>query len=117
MKDEEGATTAEFALTLPAVTLILAFLLGAAATGISSLQLEEASRLGARALARGDSQEQVIQLVHSVDEDMKVSFVETEHFAVVTTSKKAPGIIGAWGGLDLKSEAKVPREQSRQGRP
>lgn len=112
MKDrEEGAITAEFAVALPAVIVVLAFLLGAAATGISALQLEEASRLGARALARGESQEQVIELVRGVDEEIQISMGTSEQSAVVTTSRRAPGIIGSWGGFELSSEAKVPFEQ------
>ncbi|WP_311379623.1 TadE family type IV pilus minor pilin [Arthrobacter sp. ISL-48] len=46
--------TAEFAVALPAVLLLLALLLAGAATGITQLRLEEAARAGARALARGE---------------------------------------------------------------
>lgn len=48
-----GAVTAEFAVALPAVVLLLAFLLAGGAAGITQLRLEEAVRAGARASARG----------------------------------------------------------------
>lgn len=50
-----GAVTAEFAVVLPAVLLLLALLLAGCAAGITQLRLEEAARAGARALARGES--------------------------------------------------------------
>lgn len=113
MKDvEEGAVTAEFAVALPAVIVLLAFLLGASATGVSVLQLEEASRQGARALARGENQEKVLEIVHTVDTDIAAEIRSEDGKAVVTTSRKAPGIIGAWGNLTLSSEAVVPLENT-----
>lgn len=50
-----GAVTAEFAVALPAVLLLLALLLAGAAAGATQLRLEEAALAGARALARGES--------------------------------------------------------------
>ena len=49
-----GAVTAEFAVALPAVLLLLALLLSGAAAGVTQLRLEEAALAGARALARGE---------------------------------------------------------------
>jgi Flp pilus assembly protein TadG len=51
-----GAVTAEFAVALPAVVLLLALLLAGAAAGATQLRLEQAAFAGARALARGESQ-------------------------------------------------------------
>ena len=50
-----GAVTAEFAVALPAVLLLLALLLAGTAAGAAQLRLEEAALAGARALARGES--------------------------------------------------------------
>ena len=52
---ERGAVTAETAVVLPALVLILAVLLGAASAGMTQLRLEEAARAGARELARGEA--------------------------------------------------------------
>jgi Flp pilus assembly protein TadG len=49
-----GAVTAEFAVALPAVLMLLAMLLAGSAAGITQLRLEEAARASARALARGE---------------------------------------------------------------
>jgi len=49
---ERGAVTAEFAVALPAVVLLLAFLLAGGAAGLTQLRLEEAVRAGARAAIR-----------------------------------------------------------------
>ncbi len=53
-RNSRGAVTAEFAVALPAVLLLLAMLLAGSAAGITQLRLEEAARAGARALARGE---------------------------------------------------------------
>jgi hypothetical protein len=47
--------TAELAITLPAVTVLLALLLLGALVGVTQLRLEDAARSAARSLARGDS--------------------------------------------------------------
>ncbi len=44
--------TVEFAVALPAVTMVLALCLGAASTGIAQLKVEESARTAARAAAR-----------------------------------------------------------------
>ena len=50
---EEGVITAEFAVALPAVTVVLALCLGAASTGVAQLKVEESARTAARAAAAG----------------------------------------------------------------
>jgi Flp pilus assembly protein TadG len=51
---ERGSVTAETAVVLPALVLLLAVLLGAASAGTTQLRLEEAARAGAREAARGE---------------------------------------------------------------
>jgi Flp pilus assembly protein TadG len=51
---ERGAVTAETAVALPALVLVLAVLLGAATAGMTQLRLEQAARAGAREVARGE---------------------------------------------------------------
>ncbi|MCU1516368.1 MAG: hypothetical protein JWQ75_1089 [Pseudarthrobacter sp.] len=58
-----GAVTAEFAVALPAVLLLLALLLAGAAAGATQLRLEEAALAGARSLARGESPAAAHQIV------------------------------------------------------
>lgn len=66
-ENERGSSTAEFAVILPALVFVLALVLGAAATGIVQLKLEEGARLGARAAARGETAETVTRIVQEID--------------------------------------------------
>ncbi|GAB3522787.1 TadE family type IV pilus minor pilin [Arthrobacter monumenti] len=52
---ERGSVTAELAVTLPALTGILALLLVCVVIGVTQLRLEEAAWAGARAAARGET--------------------------------------------------------------
>ena len=56
---QRGAVTAEVAIALPSLVLLLALLLGAATAGLTQLRLEEAARAGAREIVRGESVVQV----------------------------------------------------------
>lgn len=51
---EDGMVTAETAVALPAVVLVLALGLGAAGLGVDTVRCVDAARVGARAAARGD---------------------------------------------------------------
>lgn len=52
-----GAVTAELAVGLPAVVLLLAAVLTGVAAGVTQLRVEEAARAAAREVMRGDSAE------------------------------------------------------------
>lgn len=56
--DETGSVTAEYAVLLPVIVFSLALILGVAGVGIERIQVEEAARVGARILARGESNSQ-----------------------------------------------------------
>ncbi len=61
--------TAEFAVALPAVLLVLGLLLAGSAAGLTQLRLEEAARAGARALARGEDAAAVSGIVRQLAGD------------------------------------------------
>lgn len=63
---EQGSVTAELAVTLPALTAILALLLLGAVVGVTQLQLEEAARAGARAAARGETAVSIVSTAQRV---------------------------------------------------
>ncbi|WP_346844773.1 TadE family type IV pilus minor pilin [uncultured Rothia sp.] len=109
---ERGAVTAEFAVALPAVIFILALLLGATATGIVQLKLEESVRVGARAAARGENTETVQRLVREIDGDFAVNIQAGGETVTVQSSAPAPGVIGDITGWTLHAESSIPREQS-----
>ena len=58
--DEGGMATAEFAVVLPAIVLVLALSLGALGLAWDQIRCVDAARAGARSAARGDSSQAVI---------------------------------------------------------
>lgn len=115
---EEGVITAEFAVALPAVTVVLALCLGAASTGVAQLKVEESARTAARAAARGDSEAQIRSAVSRIDPAQSVQISVSPDDAAVTeagegyarqvhvrVSRRAPGVIGSATGWVLRADA------------
>ena len=112
---EEGVITAEFAVALPAVTVLLALCLGAASTGVAQLKVEESARTAARAAARGDSEAQIRSAVSRIDPAQSVQIsVYPDAVAAdagrarevhVRVSRPAPGVIGSATGWVLRADA------------
>lgn len=113
---EEGIITAEFAVALPAVTVVLALCLGAASTGVAQLKVEESARTAARAAARGDSEAQIRSAVNRIDPAQSVQISVSPDGAVeagegrtrqvhVRVSRPAPGVIGSATGWVLRADA------------
>lgn len=113
---EEGVITAEFAVALPAVTVVLALCLGAASTGVAQLKVEESARTAARAAARGDSEAQIRSAVSRIDSVQSVQISVSPDDAAVTeagrarevhvrVSRPAPGMIGSATGWVLRADA------------
>lgn len=113
---EEGVITAEFAVALPAVTVVLALCLGAASTGVAQLKVEESARTAARAAARGDSEAQIRSAISRIDPAQSVQISVSPDSAVdagegrarqvhVRVSRPAPGVIGSATGWVLRADA------------
>lgn len=113
---EEGFITAEFAVALPAVTVVLALCLGAASTGVAQLKVEESARTAARAAARGDSEAQIRSAVSRIDPAQSVQISVSSDSAVdagegrarqvhVRVSRPAPGVVGSATGWVLRADA------------
>ena len=60
---EGGTATAELAVALPSLVLVLAVALGAVHLGLDQVRCVDAARLGARALARGEPEAAVLREV------------------------------------------------------
>ncbi|MFW0118562.1 TadE family type IV pilus minor pilin [Rothia sp. CCM 9417] len=112
---QRGSTTAEFAVALPAVVFILALVLGAAATGMIQLRLEEGARLGARAAARGEDSQTVIRIVQDVEPEARVTIGQQDGMTRVSVSRPAPGLIGKISGWQLNTDAWALTEPRAQG--
>jgi len=108
--EERGAVTAEFAVALPAVLLLLAMLLAGAAAGITQLRIEEAARAGARALARGEGTATVESIARRLAGDTATAAVSTQgEWLDVTVSARVGGPLGAvipWA-LTAKASART----------
>jgi Flp pilus assembly protein TadG len=91
-----GAVTAEFAVTLPAVVLLLAMLLSGASAGVTQLRLEEGARAGARALARGDDSATVERIVHTLAGGSASAAVSADgEWLNVTVTDRVGGPLGS----------------------
>lgn len=56
---ERGTVTAEFAVVLPALVLVLILVVGAGVIGIAQVRVYEAARAGAREAARGEPSQDI----------------------------------------------------------
>lgn len=108
-----GAVTAEFAVALPAVVLLLAILLAGSAAGVTQLRLEEAARAGARALARGEDTAAVNSIVRRLAGDSAASTVASDgEWLSVTVSCRVAGAVGALLPWTLSARAWARGEAS-----
>lgn len=113
---QSGAVTAEFAVALPAVVLLLAFLLAGGAAGLTQLRLEEAARAGARAYARGESGEAVEGIVQRIaGKDAAADLASDGGWVRVKALAPAGGGLGVLIPWTLSAEADVPQEASGAG--
>lgn len=113
---QSGAVTAEFAVALPAVVLVLAFLLAGGAAGITQLRLEEAARAGARALARGDAESSIQGIVQRIAGPEAQSGVESGgDWQTVTAASRAGGVLGVLIPWTLTASASARAETTNDG--
>jgi hypothetical protein len=90
--NDKGSVTAELALAMPAVSLVIAITLGAFALQIERMKLVGASAMAARAIARGDAEENVRALVIEMSspldpQDIKMEIETRENFVCVNLSR------------------------------
>jgi Flp pilus assembly protein TadG len=106
-----GAVTAEFAVTLPAVLLLLALLLAGAAAGATQLRLEEAALAGARALARGESQASTQAIVSRLAGASATAAIAADgEWVSVTVADRVPGPLGSTVPWTLTAQASTRSE-------
>lgn len=92
-RGERGAVTAEIAVVLPALVVLLALLLGTAHVGTVQLRIEEAARAGAREAMRGESGAAVEQTV--------------QRLAGANASARV-GASGGWTTVEVTAEVDGP---------
>ncbi|MFP3462630.1 TadE family type IV pilus minor pilin [Arthrobacter globiformis] len=113
-----GAVTAEFAVALPAVLLLLAMLLAGSAAGITQLRLEDAARAGARALARGEDPGAVDGIVRKLaGPSASSAVVPRGEWMSVTVSDRAAGPLGRMVPWTLSARAEARSETPSSAPP
>ena len=94
---ERGSVTAEYAVLLPVIILCIALVLGASGVGIERIQVEEAARVAARMVARGDDSAAVTHAVTKVS--VPGTQVATSHgseFVEVTLTARSVVPVLGW---------------------
>ena len=106
-----GTVTAEFAVAIPAVIVLLGVLLSAVAAGVSQLRAEEAARAAARSLARGGGADGAGQEVSRIAGPEAAHTVEAAGAIVtVRVTLPVPGPLAAAAGLRASAAASLPAE-------
>jgi len=103
--DDKGSVTAEFAIVLPGVLLVLYFALAVLALQTSRIALVELAAEGSRALARGESEQLVSELI--VQSGLRSSTYFESSFTdlsicVEVIQKHEIGALGASFPIELK---------------
>lgn len=114
-RSHRGSVTAELAVVLPAVTALLAVLMLSVAVGMLQLRLEEGARAGARALARGESSAQVLDIVaHIAGGNANVSMVSSSGgYATVIVEDRVGGVLSGFVPWTQRAQASARVESSR----
>lgn len=111
---ERGMATAEFAVVLPAVVLVLALSLGALGLAWDQIRCVDAARAGARAASRGDTVGAVTLVTsRAAPAGAEVSMVATGDLiqvSVVSRPRVAASLLPSW--LRASSIASAVREPS-----
>lgn len=108
---DDGAITAETAIVLPAIVLMLAVVLAGGAAASTQVRCEEAAGTAARVVARGESENTAVQEAQSIAGDRaEVTVTIREGRANAEVVVPAPGILGQWGALDLSASASTITE-------
>lgn len=104
LRDDRGAVTAELAVALPAVVLVLVAVLVIALAGTAQMRVADAARAGARAAAAGESDARVLEIARRVGgSDAAVTVSRTEPW--VTVRVDAPVAGGWFSGGPLEASA------------
>jgi len=113
-RGQSGMVTAEFAVVLPAIVLVLGLSLGALGLALDQVRCVDAARAGARAASRGDSDGAVMQVVgRAAPSSAAVSLSSSGDLvqvSVVSRPRVAGNLLPGW--LRASSTASAVREPS-----
>lgn len=102
--------TAELAVAIPCLALVVALCVSTIRLGIDLVAVTDASRVAARALARGDSPGSAFVLAQRAAPGADVTSAGSADEVVVTVRRAPPALLGRFGLSGASATARVPRE-------
>lgn len=106
-----GSVTAEFAVILPVVVLVIAMLINVIVVGMHQSNLHQAASSAARQLARGESTATINTAVATMTSaNTKVSVAISDDWATVELTAPIPGPLGLIPTIELTADAKAPNQ-------
>jgi hypothetical protein len=103
---DEGSVTAEFAVLLPVVALLVAVVLALTAAAATQLRCADAARAGARAAALGDDDAAVAAVAQRIAGDgVRVAVGREDGWVVVSVEGTVGPTMPLVGGLVVQAEA------------
>ncbi|THJ68410.1 hypothetical protein E8P82_00365 [Arthrobacter echini] len=109
--NQRGAVTAEVAVVLPALVVLLALVLGTAHFGTAQLRIEEAARAGAREAMRGESAASVRGTAQRLaGSDASVEIAAGAGWTTVKVSVEVEGPMVGLFGIELDASASGKKE-------
>jgi Flp pilus assembly protein TadG len=110
---DTGAVTAETAMVLPALVVVLVLLLWGLSVGAAHVQVIDASRSAARALARGEDPASVrAEALEAAPPGsvVELSLGEAQVTVAVRTEVAPPGAFGTLAAVSVSASATADRE-------
>ena len=105
-----GAATAELAVALPALVLVLALALAGLDVGIAQVRCVDAARVGARLLARGEPPGKVLAEVRAAaPRGAEVGVEASGERVAVTVTAPLPALLRPLGGVPAPRATAVAR--------
>ena len=113
---DAGTATAEFAVVMPAIVLLIIVLTGAAAVGFSQLRAFDAARSAAREIARGEPQAAVVTEAKKHAGQASEVLVRSEGgYSTVTVTIELPTAIIFLNEVEAEATARTEGNRSTTG--
>lgn len=110
---DAGTATAEFAVVMPAIVLLIIVLTGAAAVGFSQLRAFDAARSAAREIARGEPQAAVVTEAKKRAGQASEVLVRSEGgYSTVTVTIELPTAIIFINEVEAEATARTEGDRS-----
>lgn len=107
----QGSVTAEFAVILPVIVLVIAMLINVIVVGMHQSNLHQAAASAARQLARGESSQTIHTSVATMTSThTQVSSSTSDQWATVNLTSPVPGPLGLIPTIELTAQAKAPNQ-------